>query len=145
MIDIGFTGTRGGLRTVQSDNLLRELVALREKADVMDNGCCEGSDRIAWSMWRDLGGRFRLRPGDRDQWDWAQQACRREDELFAPVGYMERNELIARNPVVVATPAEDAEMQRSGTWATIRRARRAESYLILISPNGIVYRERTLV
>src|SRR3954469_2133458 len=97
MTEVGFTGTRGVLKLAQHTNLTTELTALRERADLMVNGCCEGSDRIAWRIWRDLGGRFRFRPGDVAQWRWACGVERGEDTVFAPVGYMERNGVIARS------------------------------------------------
>lgn len=145
MIEVGFTGTRAVLTLAQHTNLVAELKSLRERTDLMVNGCCEGSDRIAWLIWRDLGGRFRYRPGDRDQWLWARDVCREQDDLFAPTGYMDRNTAIARSDVVVATPHEDFEVQRSGTWSTVRRARRANSSLVVLLPCGQVNRERASV
>lgn len=142
MTEIGFTGTQRTMTLAQHTLLVTELETLRAGgADLMVNGCCEGSDRIAWRIWRDLGGRFCLRPGDRGQFRWACDVARDEDMVHSPIGYMPRNDLIAEAPTVVATPREESEIDRSGTWATVRRARRHGSALAIILPSGTVERE----
>jgi predicted Rossmann fold nucleotide-binding protein DprA/Smf involved in DNA uptake len=46
--------------------------------------------------------------------------------IYVPGGYMKRNdELVAQCDVLLAFPRSAEEELRSGTWATIRRARKA--------------------
>jgi hypothetical protein len=52
--------------------------------------------------------------------------------------YMNRNDRIATPPtkLLLAFPHTDQEEQRSGTWATIRRARARKPRMVLIMPIG---------
>jgi hypothetical protein len=44
--------------------------------------------------------------------------------------------------VVIACPFERTEQQRSGTWATVRMARKAGKPLVIVYPQGDERRER---
>jgi hypothetical protein len=59
------------------------------------------------------------------------------------MGYLARDDnIVAETDVLVATPAQTTEVMRgSGTWATIRYARRREKPRILIWPNGSATKE----
>lgn len=60
-----------------------------------------------------------------------------------PYPYLTRNRYIVHHAThLIATPAEYHEVQRSGTWSTIRAARRIYMpTFIIIWPNGRVKRE----
>jgi predicted Rossmann fold nucleotide-binding protein DprA/Smf involved in DNA uptake len=45
-------------------------------------------------------------------------------------------EIVAACDVLVATPATEREVLRSGTWATVRYARQAGKPVLLLPPNG---------
>lgn len=61
-----------------------------------------------------------------------------------PKPYLERNQDIVRSTeLLLATPENNVEQQRSGTWATIRFARKMNKSIIIIDTDGIVMCERT--
>lgn len=56
---------------------------------------------------------------------------------------IKRNHIIVdRSDMVIATPATFNEVLRSGTWATIRYARKQRKKLLIIWPDGTVKKER---
>jgi predicted Rossmann fold nucleotide-binding protein DprA/Smf involved in DNA uptake len=60
-----------------------------------------------------------------------------------PRSYLSRNRDIVRDTeMLVATPGEEAEHLRSGTWSTVRFARKLGRSVWVILPNGTVRREQ---
>jgi len=61
-----------------------------------------------------------------------------DGEVIAdPVKPMKRNQaIVTQSTVMVACPPNDKELKRSGTWATIRMARRAKKPLYILFPGG---------
>ena len=54
-----------------------------------------------------------------------------------PRRYMDRNQdIVVESELLIATPKEVKEQLRSGTWATVRRARKVGIPIILITPDG---------
>jgi hypothetical protein len=52
---------------------------------------------------------------------------------------MERNrKIVDVVEVLLAVPFEDAEVLRSGTWATVRYARRVRRTTVIIRPSGVI-------
>lgn len=67
----------------------------------------------------------------------SKQAFCDADEERTPKDYLQRNyDIVDESDVVLATPKEIDEQLRSGTWATIRYARRTNKKLIIIYPDG---------
>jgi hypothetical protein len=61
------------------------------------------------------------------------------DESCDPLPYLDRNQEIVNSvDILIATPAEDKEKLRSGTWSTIRKARKQSKPVFIIEPNGII-------
>lgn len=61
------------------------------------------------------------------------------DETYAPKPPMERNDdIVAASQWILAGPKRTTEEVRSGTWATIRRARRASCGLTIVYPDGSI-------
>lgn len=62
----------------------------------------------------------------------------RVQRVYRPAPYLMRNHAIVdQSDMLVATPAGDQEVVRSGTWATIRYARKLQKPLMIIWPDGI--------
>lgn len=136
---VGFTGTRRAITEAQRDALV-DLVQELEPIAEIHHGDCVGADaafhRIAanWS-----GCRFVVHPPDQP----ALRARMPGDLVLPPKPYLERDaDIVAASDVVIACPYERAEQRRSGTWATVRMARRAGVSLALVYPDGEVVRER---
>jgi len=52
---------------------------------------------------------------------------------------LERNRAIVdETDILLAAPLESEEQLRSGTWATVRYARKQHKTVLVIFPNGIV-------
>jgi hypothetical protein len=63
--------------------------------------------------------------------------CTNARETREAQPYLQRNGAIVREcDVLIATPRTDAEQRRSGTWSTIRYARKLSKPILLISPSG---------
>jgi hypothetical protein len=58
------------------------------------------------------------------------------DRILDAFPYLTRNQhIVEAADLVIATPS-GAEVVRSGTWATVRYARKCEKQLIVIQPDG---------
>jgi SAM-dependent methyltransferase len=136
---LGFTGSRkdGTEQQIESvESFLRESTAR-----VFVHGCCRGWDRRFHKIVRRLkpDGFIIGLPGDEGQHEWAEQSC---DAFAVPVPYLERNKRIVRTAAeMLACPGTMEEELRSGTWATVRYARKARRRLILVWPDGKVEEE----
>lgn len=141
---VGFTGTRAGCTKAQHAAMAKVLFEQSRMSFArLDHGCCDGADREAHAVWRRHRGVVRFRPGNRFQYEWAVEHCQDMESVFGVMPYLERNRLIADEcAVLVACPAEMVEVMRSGTWATIRAARRVNRAIYLVRPDGSVTLER---
>ena len=64
------------------------------------------------------------------------------DEVRDPLPYLERNRAIVDAcDILIACPKGMQEEQRSGTWATVRYARRRDRPIVIVWPDGTVTRE----
>jgi hypothetical protein len=131
---VGFTGTQWGWTVEQANTATARLCALRRVGAVwLHNGDCVGSDRNAAHRWQMDGGKLHLHPPDRD----TKRAFLVADVTEPPKPYLDRNsDIVARCGILVATPAEMFEQLRSGTWATVRRARKLGKPIFIIWPDG---------
>jgi hypothetical protein len=131
---LGFTGNRHGLSGPQMDALCMALIGFREGgAEWMHNGDCVGSDEAAGKLWKTLGGRIHLWPPE----IVVHRANLPAEIVERPKGYLVRNRDIVNScTVLIATPRERVEQQRSGTWSTIRYARMRGRPIMIIFRDG---------
>jgi hypothetical protein len=141
---LGFTGTRKGTTPAQRAALPSVLATLPERVLL---GAAPGADRdfYYFLLCRDPRQIIELWPAFLDQLNWSNRECYRypavsshgiHDPLF-------RNKEIAeRCDHLLACPAEDIEQLRSGTWATVRYARKAKKPITFIFPDGTVKEEK---
>lgn len=139
---VGFTGTQHGIRRAQRESLLFVLARARIAGALwMHNGDCLGADDTAGRIWRSLGGKIHLHPPIND----AKRARMNFDETAEPKPYLDRNhDIVDASAELFATPCEMFEWQRSGTWATIRYARKIGRAYTIIWPNGAIEPHPTL-
>jgi hypothetical protein len=136
---IGFTGTRQGLTRLQS---LALAAVLTEYSEIREchHGDAVGADEAFHALAIHLRWRVILHPGcpegHRDRSKVNGEACR---QVKPP---LERNrDIVDECEVLVACPGGMAEEKRSGTWATIRAARKERRPIVLVWPDGTVTRE----
>ncbi len=140
----GFTGTREGMTLPQRAAFLdwvedRGLTAFHQ-------GCCIGADAQATAIIWGVYPRPYIvgHPPD----NTALMAfdhflvC---NKLVPPLPYLQRNaEIVAACEVLLAAP-KGPENMRSGTWATIRYARRHEKPIVIFWPDGTITDEIPIV
>ena len=69
----------------------------------------------------------------------AKRAWKHAGQMRTPKSYLSRNKDIVRDTeMLVATPGEDNEQIRFGTWSTVRFARKLGRPVWVILPNGNV-------
>ena len=142
MFDITFTGTRTGMTKEQTSSLFRHLSHLLKKKGGIHfhHGGCRGADRQAHGVATMVSIPITVHPGDTSQSVFFQdRACKVE----AVQPYLERNwNMVKTATLVIACPSSYLEELRSGTWATIRYARKQKKELWIILPDGTTAKER---
>lgn len=136
---VGFTSTRRGLTGAQA---LRLIGVFRELQPVgFHHGCCVGGDEEASRLVRKYHPACRIiahPPANAVLLSRDYEA----DEIRTPREYLARNgDIVVICNVLVACPAELHEQVRSGTWSTVRRARRAGKPIRIVLPDGAVRSE----
>jgi hypothetical protein len=135
---IGFTGTREGLTAAQRDKLVMLVVAPEE----FHHGCCVGADEqaahIAFSA--DCP-RIVGHPPTATAM-LSEFSLGFNTENHDPLPYLERNRRIVDACETLIACPKGPEEQRSGTWATVRYARKQKKQILIIWPNGTVSEER---
>lgn len=130
---LGFTGTQGEMTSFQRVILFSYLKQIMP--EWVHHGCCIGSDAYCNMRARELGIKTWGHPSN----IVAKVAPGLElDMVDAPKAPLVRNGIIARCEYLLATPKQDHEVLRSGTWATIRTARSIGRPGRIILPDGYV-------
>jgi hypothetical protein len=160
MTHVGFTGTQVGMTTEQRVIVNYTLGQLEhfEQFISYHHGDCVGADNdfddiciVRNTDWDTMKSKhmylLHLHPPDND----SARAFVKEKQLpydnmgrggiFSPVKpYLERNhDIVNESEFMIATPQQDKEKLRSGTWATIRYAQKKKKPLIIIGPTGRTY------
>ena len=114
---IGFTGTRKGMTESQKDRLEKFLIHL--EGIEFHHGECRGADQEAARIASDLG----------------LHCIGHKPEGRASKYFLKRNrEIVDGTDILIATPKTYDEELRSGTWATIRYARKCRKTIVMVFP-----------
>jgi hypothetical protein len=135
MMMVGFTGTRHGMTEAQRAALDEILVRRCGAFGQLRYGDAIGADAEAHVIARNNGIRVVIHPPDVDT-----------DRAFCQDGYVlpakpdqERNrDIVDASAVLVACPRSAEEEPRSGTWSTVRYARKQGKPVHLVLPDGTV-------
>src|SRR5262245_57041184 len=131
MTRIGFTGTQQGMQPGQS-NLVRSWITMLNGTD-FHHGDCVGADHEAHQLALAFGCAIRIHPPDSKR----KRAFCSPGTLAEPKPYLERNkDIVNASEVLIAAPGGMNEQRRSGTWATVRFARKAGIPIVICFPNG---------
>lgn len=132
---LGFTGTRQGLTGSQRRQLQMYVAELRP--DRAHHGCAIGADREfhhtvrCWDEYclaRIIGHPCDIK---------GQSSTSDCDELRDEKPPLERNhDIVDECDHLIACPATEAEEWRSGTWATVRYAKKQHKPLTIVYPSG---------
>lgn len=139
---IGFTGTRNGMTLSQRERLIWILndqgQEFGEEVDEFHHGDCKGSDHQAFRIADELAWVTVAHPCNIRSW----RAFTNSTKILDPLPPLVRNKIIVDSVgLMIATPEGRAEVLRSGTWSTIRRARKLPRRLWIIYPDGELVRE----
>ena len=145
-MNIGFTGTRQGMTQAQWHWTKREILALKlDYENTFHHGCCVGADEQAHRIVRDHIAKMGV-------WNWGivlhppqytkhKALCLGEVAQWRPKPYLDRNrDIVNCSDILIAAPA-GPEVRRSGTWSTVRYARKCGKPIIIIYPDGRVEHE----
>ncbi len=136
---VGFTGTRNGMSTKQKAGLRETLLRLngpsrlafsQNKTNDFHHGDCIGADAEAHDIAKALGYTIYMHPPTNGK-------ARAYKDGFAlkALPYLKRNQdIVNSSHLLIAAPATQKEVIRSGTWATIRYARRNNKPIFVLEP-----------
>lgn len=131
---IGFTGTRKGMSDAQLEQV--GLIVLEVKPRWVVHGGAVGADLQFHDLCHMMGISSEVWPARSDLPDWVVDSALEIKDVKPP---LERNADIVNNcDLLIACPKGYKEEHRSGTWATIRYARRSERRYAIVWPNGDV-------
>lgn len=141
-IHVGFTGTQQGMTPEQKATLsecLRLYLVINKNNDMhFHHGDCIGADAEAHDIAASLGYTIHIHIPTIE----SKRAFCKPGIVYPPAPYLERNHAIvdACN-ILYATPKEYVEQLRSGTWATIRYAKKQDCPIRIILPYGDILTE----
>lgn len=144
MISIGFTGTREGLTEEQREEVTKLLVSHcpddpQEAMSQFHHGDCIGADYEAAQIAQEMGYHVVGHPPVNTK----ARAFFESDNERPPKGYLARNEdIVIFSEILIACPKSIVEeIKGSGTWWTVRCARKAGKPIYLVLPTGRVVRQ----
>lgn len=140
MIHIGFTGSQYGMSLPTKKKLVSVLCDIKQAAifssapTCFHHGDCIGSDAVASG----IASYYQYLVHAHPQFNEKKRAFSQyNDVIHAPKEPLDRNqEIVDVSRIMIATPHTMNEVIRSGTWATIRYARKLDRELCIIFPDG---------
>lgn len=133
-IVLGFTGTREGMSDRQMYEIHLMLQDLWQRgAREFHHGDCVGSDAQAHVIAESFGYHVHIHPPEDDRF---QAFCKpTSGTVYAPAPYLVRDQAIVDAcDILIATPQQEQEIHRSGTWATIRMGLASHREVWVIRP-----------
>lgn len=131
---IGFTGHRRELSGPQSRMLTGLVISIGLDTIIssVHHGDCVGADAAFDALCEGLGIKREAHPGP----DGPDRAYCDADVIHEQRPYLQRNhDIVDVCDLLIACP-RGAEIQRSGTWSTIRYARRLPRRIVIVWPDG---------
>jgi hypothetical protein len=135
---VGFTGTQRGM-TLEQRITLRKILSKIFYTNTgfglpqFRHGDCIGADSEAHDIARDLGYWIAVHPPTKSN----KRAHKKGNLICATKDYLDRNkDIVSVSNVLIAIPGEVQEMIRSGTWSTIRYAKKNLKPVVIIWPDG---------
>ncbi len=134
---VGFTGSSEGMTEEQAKALWAWLGLLKQELKTDDkemefhHGDCVGADADA----DDLARIHKYKTVAHPPVNVYKRAFKKSDVILEAKEYMARNQdIVEVCDVLIAAPKEEEEIVRSGTWSTIRKARKFGKEVIILPP-----------
>ncbi len=135
---LGLTGTQKGATPQQKETLVRMLTEWHPQE--LHLGDCVGADTDAYVIMRNVHDDTVL--VGHPPLKGSRRSFLLYDREYTPAPYLERNrEIVECSDTMIAVVGVWEEEVRSGTWATVRYARRLEVPIYIIWPDGTVKEE----
>jgi hypothetical protein len=135
MITIGFTGTQKGMTKAQYRNIIEFIMRAKWGPDQFAHGDCIGADEDLHNLVSLAGLPITIYPPINE----SKRAFCRGGFVMEAKDYLERNhDIVDACNVLWACPSGMQEELRSGTWATIRYARKQNKPVVIFYPDGSV-------
>jgi len=133
LITVGFTGAQAGMTMAQRAVIHSQLQLV--KPDEAHHGDCIGADSEFHSCVKKYtDADIVIHPPENN----SKRAYCKEGLILSEKPYLTRNkDIVDASDVLFATPA-GAEVLRSGTWSTIRYAKKKNVPVVIIYPDGNV-------
>jgi hypothetical protein len=137
---IGFTGTQQGMTNRQYEKVI-ELLAEPIFYKEAHHGDCIGSDQEFHNIIRKYSPDTLIH-GHPPIKTYKRAFCQ-FDVLYQAEDYLPRNHsIVDRTDKLIATPKDFVEELRSGTWATIRYAKKMCKPILIVYPDGSIEEHR---
>lgn len=128
---IGFTGTKQGMTSHQIAGFY-EIIGNIIHISEFHHGDCVGADEQAHNLIRNCD--IIVHPPSNPS---KRAFCKGYKFIWEEKDYLDRNhDIVDACDLLVATPCSRYEVTRSGTWATVRYARKRNKRIIIIWPEG---------
>jgi|SRR5580700_5266411 hypothetical protein len=136
-----FTGTRRGMTDAQQRTLRFVLTGLVMPDDSywLHHGDDRGADRQCHKIARELGFMIELHPSTITATRGFAVGGARSRPPKEPL--IRNHDIVAASARLIAAPCDDHEIERSGTWATARRARILRRPITFLWPDGSMTQE----
>ena len=130
--EVGFTSTRAGMTDYQKEELRQILKSLAPNGrGVFHHGDCVGGDEEGHMIAIECSYIVVVHPPKNPKL----RAFKLGDEIRKAKSYMVRNQdIVDECNILVAAPKEMTQIDRSGTWSTVKKARRAKKEVIVLWP-----------
>lgn len=132
---VGFTGTRDGCTSGQL--VAVQLWLMSHPADEYHHGDCRGADDVFFRLVRQYPGVTHAHPCDIP----SERAFTQSAVIHPALRPLARNRVIVDACDVLLACPKGPEELRSGTWATIRDARKKGKRIVVFYPDGTVVEE----
>jgi hypothetical protein len=127
---IGFTGSRKGITLMQKQFVAQILK--ENQATHVNHGDCVGADESFHEISHNLQLSISVFPPDKSS---LRAHCSPEGEgvLHPEEGFLKRNHrIVDSSDILIACPESSKEQLRSGTWSTVRYARKKGKRVLLV-------------
>jgi len=128
---IGITGSRDGTTNEQL-SLIAKFLSERDEGAEVHHGDCVGADMQVHHLAVSESMRIVVHPPNIN----ALRAYCKGDETREPLPYLDRNRKIVDECDILLVIPDGPERLRSGTWSTVRYARRIHKPAHFIYPDG---------
>jgi len=135
---LAITGTRKGLTETQF-NVIKQFITEDNTVTHFHEGDCIGVDQQVTLMFQNLRPEVTVicHPPERVR----TRAFGECDEIKPARGYLQRDQDMVNDSIYLWVCPDGPEIIRSGTWTTVRYARKKGIPITIIMPNGIVIYE----